>query len=338
MRACVLESYGKPSSSHVKLSTLPVPSLPSPSHVLIRVLSTALNPVDGLIIAGDMQNLLPLTLPSPIGYDVSGVIDSVGASVTRFKKGDAVFARVDHLSWGTLADYVATSESSVAMKPSSLSHDEAASLPLVALTALQAMRDVGKLTAGQRVLITGGTGGVGTAAIQIARNLGASEVITTVSSEFNRTLQLGASKVIDYKAEKWTDSVKGVDLVFDTTGEANSAFTCLKSGGVCVSAISAILPHSVKDAGLEPSLSAQAYLTATAAPVQANALLHNVKYDSVWVKPSGSELEEIRQWVEAGQLKPVIEKVYQLTEYDKALDDLAEGHQKGKLVVHVADQ
>ena len=338
MRAVMLESYGKPASSHTTLSTVPIPTLTSPSHVLIKVLSAALNPLDGEIISGAMKAILPLTLPLRLGFDVAGTIHSVGSAVTKFKQGDAVYARVDHASMGTLADYVATGEGSVALKPSNLSFDEAAALPLVSLTALQALRDTGHLTAGQRVFITGGSGGVGTAAIQIARILGASEIVTTVSSDFNRSLTLGATRVID-KQDKFSDTVKDMDLVLDTTGEANSTFTTLKSGGLCVSIIAAILPHSMKDAGLEPSVTTQALLTAQAAPVQANAVLHSVKYDSVWVTPSGAELEEIRQWVEDGKLKPIIQKVYQLdSEYGQALDDLSDGHHTGKIVIHVADK
>ena len=338
MRALIAESHGKPLSDQLKLTTLPVPTLPTPSHVLIRVLSAALNPIDKVLVAGELESLIPLPFPHQLCFDVAGVIDSVGASVTRFKAGDEVYARVDHDLLGTAAEYCVTSEGSVALKPASLSFDEAASLPLVTLTALQAMRDIGGLTAGQSVLILGGTGGVGTAAIQLARILGASEIVTTQSSHFDRSLQLGATKTIDYKTEKWAETVKGMDLVLDTTGEANAAFSTLKKGGVCVSIIAALTPKAMKDAGMEISMTMTAMLAAGAAPVQANALLHGVRYEACWMKPSGVELEEVRQWVEGGKMRPVVEKVYALDQYAAAFSNLEEGHNKGKLVLHVADK
>lgn len=190
-----------------------------------------------------------------------------------------VYSRVEHKRMGTLADYCVTSEHTIALKPRTLSHDEAASLPLVSLTALQGMRDIGGLTAGQRVLITGGSGGVGTSAIQLARTLGATDITVTCSSQdVSRLSELGATRTIDYKGQKFNELVKDVDLAFDTTGEANSTFSCLKAGGTCVSTIAAITPSSMAEAGMEVPMAAHVYLTATAAPVQANAALHNTHY------------------------------------------------------------
>jgi alcohol dehydrogenase len=338
MRAVVVESYGAPLASHVKLTTIPTPTLSDPNDVLIRVRAAALNPVDKEIIKGEMKSLIPLELPAPIGFDVAGVIEAVGASVTTFKPGDEVYSRVDHHRLGTLADYCVTSAASVALKPASLSFDEAASMPLVTLTALQSLEEVGHLSPGQSVLILGGTGGVGTAAIQLARILGASSITVTAGSEFNRCLTLGATKVIDYKNEKFSDSVKDQDLVFDTTGEANSSFSCLKSGGTTVSIIAAITVAGLQRAGINTSLTTQAMLTAASAPVQANALVHNVSYQFVWMKPSGQQLTQVAQWVEEGKLKPVIDTVYPLEQVAKAFEQLEGGHAKGKIVIHIADK
>ena len=250
-----------------------------------------------------------------------------------------VFSRVDHKYMGTLADYCITSEHSIAFKPRTLTHDQAAALPLVSLTALQGLRDVGGLTAGQKLLITGASGGVGTSAIQIARILGASEITVTCSSQdASRVTELGATRTIDYKAQKFNELVKDQDLVFDTTGEANSAFTCLKSGGTCVSIIAALTPDAVKAAGMDVPATAQVYLAATAAAVQANAALHNTHYKAMWVKADGSELAEIGQWVDAGRMKPVVDKVYPLEQAGAAFDYLADGHVQGKIVIHVADK
>ena len=250
-----------------------------------------------------------------------------------------VFSRVDHRRMGTLADYCVTSEQSIAFKPRSISHDEAASLPLVSLTALQGMRDVGGLSAGPRILITGGSGGVGTAAIQIARILGASEINVTCSSQdVARATELGATRTIDYKAQKFNELLKDLDFAFDTIGEANSIFSCLKSGGTCVSTIAAITPSSMADAGMEVTTGASVLLTATAAPVLANAALHNTHYKSIWMKPDGAELTEVAQWVDAGKMRAVIDKVYPLEQASAAFDHLADGHVEGKIVIHVADK
>ena len=337
MRALVVESYGKPIAEHVKLTTVPVPSLSSPSELIIRVHAAALNPIDRAIISGDAQRIVTLTLPAGIGFDVSGVVEQVGAAVTAFKPGDAVYARVDHNRHGTVADYCVCSAAVAALKPKTLSHDEAASLPLATLTALQALRDVGGLQPGQRVLILGGTGGVGTVATQLCRILGASDIVVTGSSEFNRSLQLGATRVIDYKNSNFSDQARDMDLCLDTTGEANASYASLKSGGTTVSIIAAPTPAALKEAGLNIPLTSQAMLTAAAAPYQANALLHNVQYKFLWMKPDGAGLQQIAQWVDDGQLKPVIDKVYTIDQFTQALAYLEDGHAKGKIVIHIAD-
>ena len=210
----------------------------------------------------------------------------------------------------------------------------------MAQTALQGMRDVGGLKAGDRIVITGGSGGVGTSAIQIARILGASEINVTCSiQDAPRLIELGATRTFDYKgAQKWNEQVKDQDLAFDTIGEANSTFTCLKSGSTCVSTISALLPSAMTDAGLQVSTAASVYLSAAAAPVLANAALHNTHFKSVWMKPNGAELTEVAQWVDAEQIRAVIDKVYPLEQVGAAFDQLAEGHVKGKIVIHVADK
>ena len=338
MRAVVAESFGKPVASHIKLTTIPTPALSDPNDLLIRVRSAAINPIDKMIVLGEMKNLVPVELPVQLGFDVAGVVEAVGASVTAFKPGDEVFSRVDHHRMGTLADFCITSAASVALKPASLSFDEAASLPLVSLTALQALQDVGHLSPGQSVLILGGTGGVGTSAIQLARILGASSITTTAGSEFNRCLTLGATKVIDYQNEKFSSSVKDQDLVFDTTGEAASSFSCLKSGGTTVSIIAAPTVAGVQHGGIDVSLTTQAMLTAAAAPLQASALVHNVSYQFLWMKPSGQQLAQIAQYVEEGKLKPVIDQVFPMEQVAKAFEVLESGHEKGKLVIHIADK
>jgi len=337
MKAAVAEDFGKPASSKVVVTTLPKAVIGDPDDVLIKVKAVSLNPIDYKIIHGDLNSLLTIEKPIRLGYDVSGVVEKVGAGVTTFKQGDEVYSRVAHHRVGTLASYVVTPQSTVALKPKSLSHVEAAAVPLAGLTALQAIRDVGGAKTGDSILILGGGGGVGTFAIQIAKNIiGASQVITTVgTNSISQAAQLGATQTIDYKKEKFSSIVQNVDVVLDTTGEANSAFSVVRSGGRVVSLVAAPTPEALKKAGIEVSAVTSAFLTAAAAPTLANAALRSAQYTFLWMKPSGAELTEFAQWIDAGKIKPVIDSTYTLDQIKQAFDHLETGHPKGKIVVTI---
>lgn len=338
MQAVVAKDFGTPASSQLEISNIKTPVIGDPDDVLIKVVAASLNPVDYKIVHGDLNSLLSLDKPVRLGFDVSGTVQQVGAGVTKFKVGDQVYARVDHDRRGTFSTYTLTSQKSLAFKPKTLSHDQAAAVPLAALTALQSLR-VANTKAGDRVLILGGSGGVGTFAIQIAKHvIGAAEVITTVSSSGAAIVrELGATRTIDYKTEKFNEILKDVDVVFDTTGEANSAFSVLKKGGTVVSIVSAPTAKGLSRGGIEVGLPTQAFLTAAAAPTLANAALHSANYEFVWMRPSGEELTELAHWIDAGKVKPIIDSTFTFTQVKQAFDYLEQGRAKGKVILHVQD-
>jgi len=255
------------------------------------------------------------------------------------KAGDEVFARVGHHYMGTLSTYCLTPQQTVAHKPKTLTHEQAAAVPLAGLTALQSLRDVAHVKAGDRVLILGGSGGVGTFAIQIAKHiLHAGEVIvTTGQSGMEVARNCGANRTIDYKKEKFTEQVKDVDVVFDTTGEASSAFSVLKKGGTVVSIISTPTVSGLQRGGIELSLPTQAVIAAGSTIMSTNAALHGVNYEFVWMRPDGNELAEMAQWIDAGKIKPVVDSTFNFTQYKEAFDYIETGHAKGKVVIHVQD-
>jgi NADPH:quinone reductase-like Zn-dependent oxidoreductase len=213
MRAVRIHRYG--GNDEVRLDDLPTPS-PGPRDLLVRVRAASVNPVDFKIRDGKVKVLLPYRMPLTLGNDLSGVVEAVGNEVSRFRAGDAVFARLDKQRIGAFADYALVDEAAAAAKPARLGHVEAAAIPLVGLTAWQALRDLGRLERGQKVLIHAGSGGVGTFAIQLAKQLGAT--VATTASERNAALvrELGADVVIDYKTTRFEDAIADYDLVFDT--------------------------------------------------------------------------------------------------------------------------
>jgi len=338
MRAAQFTEYSKPASKSIQVQNVATPSLSKPTDVLIKVSAVSVNPIDYKVVYGDLKPLLDLKLPQGLCFDVAGEVVEVGSSVNKFKKGDYVYARVDHDRMGTAAEYAITSEQSLALKPKELSFDQAAAIPLAGLTALQSLRDLGKLSQGEKVLILGGSGGVGSLAIQIARVLGASEIATTASKEsFDLLRPLGATVLIDYKTEKFTEKIKDYDLVFDTTDQASEAFSCVKKGGRVVSVLSPMTVEGLRRGGMEVGTLAAAGITAMSAPVLAKAKLQSVDYEFCWMRPDGSELTEMAAWIDQGKICPVMDRVFTLAQTGEAFDYLAEGHAKGKVVIHVAD-
>jgi NADPH:quinone reductase-like Zn-dependent oxidoreductase len=256
--------------------------------------------------------MLPLALPYTAGNDVSGVITEIGKDVTRFKVGDAVFARPQGMQSGTFAEFVMVKEQDVAKKPANLSHEEAASLPLVALTAWQALVSKANLQRGQKVLIHAGSGGVGSIAIQIAKHLGAEVATTTSGDNIDMLRALGADTVIDYQTQKFEELLKDYDVVFDTLGGATreKSFSVLKKGGHLISIIA---PGSTSG--------------------EAERL--GVKSDSFFMWASGEQLGQIGQLVVQGVIKPLMDRSYSLDQAQEAFDYSQSGRAKGKIVIKV---
>lgn len=307
MKAAVINDYATP----ITVTDIAKPAVLDDS-VMIEVHAASVNPVDNLIRAGYLRAMMPIKFPYTIGNDVSGVIAEVGKNVTRFKVGDAVFARPNGMQSGTFAEFVMVKEQDLAKKPTNLSHTEAASLPLVALTAWQALVTKANLQAGQKVLIHAGSGGVGSIGIQIAKHLGATVATTTSTNNIGMVKALGADTVIDYQTHKFADIVKDYDVVFDTLGGATrtQSFSVLKKGGYLISVIA------------PPDTSGQAEKL-------------GVKSEVFFMWPSGEQLAQIGKLVEQGVIKPLVDKTYSLDEAQQAMDYSQSGRAKGKIVIKI---
>lgn len=308
MKAVQIHSYGD--ASVLTYTDVEKPTL-NPDDVLIRVVASSVNPVDWKIRQGYLKDMLPYDLPVTLGWDVSGIVEEVGASVTRVKKGDAVYSRPDIKRNGTYAEYIAVRESEVACKPKTLSHADSASLPLAGITAWEAIVHVGQTQPGQKVLIHAASGGVGTLAVQLAKWRGA-QVIATCS-EKNRKLveSLGADQVIDYKSQNFQEIVKDADLVFDTLGGEvqEASFSVLKPGGILVSIV--------------------------APPSEEKAKAHNVRSAFIFIEPNAEILQELARLADSGHLRPVVSAEFALKDIAKAHEASESGRTVGKIVIHV---
>jgi NADPH:quinone reductase-like Zn-dependent oxidoreductase len=304
MKAVRIHAYGGPE--------VPRPS-PRPDEVLIRVHAASVNPVDVAVRQGYMRTMLWHTLPLTLGWDVSGVVEQVGSHVSRFKPGDAVFAYSDLRRGGAYAEYIALPEREVALKPRTLEHVQAAAVPLTALTAWQALVERAQLAPGQTVLIHGGSGGVGTMAIQLAKVRGAKVIATGSAHNLDYLKSLGADEVIDYRATRFEDVVKEVDVVLDPiAGETQArSWQVLKKGGILVSL-------------LDPS-----------APKQAEA--HGVRGAWFLVSPDAEQLTEMARLIDAGQVRVVVSEVLSLKEVRRAQELIQGNHTRGKIVLRVAE-
>ncbi len=282
---------------------------PGAGEVLIRTAAAAVNPVDWKIREGYMSRVFPVSFPYILGCEVSGTIEAVGAGVTQWKPGDAVFGYPNLASGGGYAEAIVLPATEVAAAPSNLDLAEVAALPVAAMTAYEGMMQMGALRAGERVLILGGAGGVGTAAIQLAVAAG-TEVFATASTRNQDYLrQLGATP-IDYTQESPAERVQDVDLVFDCVGvEAGlTALPCLKSGGRYVTSVYALPPQEL------------------IAPRQIRALMFGIQ-------PSGEKLAAVARFVEEGVLRIPIEREFRLSDAVAALNASQSGRTRGKLLL-----
>jgi len=234
MKAALIDRYG--SNDAVSVADIDIPTLGA-TDLLVRVHAASVNPVYIKTRDGKLKTLLKYRFPLVLGNDLSGVVSDVGSRVTRFKKGDAVYARVDKNRIGTFAEFAAVRDGAAALKPTNVTFEEAASLPLVALTAWQALVEIGRLGADQRVLIHAGSGGVGSVAIQLARHMGATVFTTVGARNVELVKRLGANVAIDYRSERFEDVAKDCDVVLDSAGGDTlvRCFECVKPDGVVVS-------------------------------------------------------------------------------------------------------
>ena len=332
MRAFVLTGYGA-ISDHVRLVVLPDP-VAGPGEVVIEIHAASLNPIDFKLVHGALKRVSTYRLPRPIGFDASGIVRSVGAGATRFKPGDAVYARAARDSIGTFAEQIALPEKLVAPKPATLSHPEAVSLPLVGLTTLQGFGRAGA-RAGQRILIHAGSGGVGTFAVQYAKYLGLHVTSTTSSKNADFVRSLGADKVIAYDRENYLEQGGDYDIVYDTLGGAFTvdAFKLVKRGGVVISLSGPPDRDFARREGKGFLVRIAVWLMGR--KVYAASRQAGADYCWFFTESSGEQLREITALVERGAIKPVIDREFAFEQLPDALGYLEAGRARGKVLLKV---
>ena len=311
MKAVVIHEYGGPEV--LKYEDVPRPE-PKEDQILVRVIAAGVNPVDEAGRSERSAKFFGITLPFTPGYDIAGIVEKTGGKITKFKTGDSVYAYLSLTKGGGYAEYAAASEAEAAAKPKSISFVEAAGVPVVALTAWQALIDTAKLSAGQTVLIHGGSGGVGTFAIQIAKARGAKVIATASTANQDFLKQLGADLAIDYTKTKFEDVAKNVDVVLDSVGKDTLArsYGVVKKGGFIVTLVARI--------------------------DQAELDKHGIRGASLGVEPDSNELTEIGKLIDEKKIKMIVSQAFPLSEAIKAQEQIATGHTRGKIVLKVADE
>jgi len=330
MKKAQIRTYG--GADAIEIVDAPTPT-PGPTELLLKVHAASVNPIDWKIARGAVRPILPYRLPIGLGYDVSGEVMACGADVSNFAIGDLVFARVGRPNIGTFAEAVTVDASHVARKPESLSHSEAAAIPLVGLTSWQVLTELCDLKPGQRVLIHAGAGGIGTIAIQIAKSLGA-HVITTASAGNHELVRaLGADQVIDYRNSDFSTQLSELDVVFDTIGgqTLKDSFRVVRRGGRIVSIASIPDPETIRD--MEVALPIRAALWLANWPFRRLASRYGVNYRYWFMRPDGKQLDILADLVRQGRLKPIIDRTYPLDNLAEAFRYMEAGHAHGKVII-----
>jgi len=311
MKAIVFYEYGGPEV--LKYEDVPRPK-PKEDQILARVIAAGVNPVDGMIRSGMFAKDEKTAFPRILGADIAGVVEKTGSKITKFKAGDAVYAYISLDNEGGYAEYALATENEASPKPKSLDYVEAAAVPVVALTAWQALIDTAKLSAGETVLIHGGSGGVGTFAIQIAKGRGAKVIATASTANQDLLKQLGADVAIDYTKTKFEDIAKDVDVVLDSVGKDTLArsYGVMKKGGFIVSLV--------------------------ARPDQAELAKRGLRGASLSAEPNSNELAEIGNLIDEKKIRVIVSQTFPLSEARKAHEQVATGHTRGKIVLKVADE
>lgn len=334
MKALLLKRYSK-SNPH-DVGDIPQPTIQA-DEILVRVHAAGLNPIDNMISRGMFKPILKFTLPAIVGSDLAGTVVETGRLVTRFKPGDAIYASLFDLDRGALAEYVAVPEKAAALKPESIDFVEAASLPMVALTSWQAFTEEAKLQPGQKVFIPAGSGGIGTFAIQLAKHLGAIVGTTTSTGNVEWVKALGADEVIDYRSAQFETLLHDYDRVLGTIrGDSiEKALEILKPQGKVVSLIGPPDPAFARRRGMNAMMRALFWLLSR--NIVNRAKKRNVDYAFLFVRPDGGQLAEIAGLIDAGSIRPVIDKVFSFEDARRALAYLAGGRAKGKVVIRMTE-
>jgi NADPH:quinone reductase-like Zn-dependent oxidoreductase len=332
MKAQVLRRYGKKSA--LQLADLPTPDLRD-DEVLVQVHAAGVNQLDTKIRDGAFKLILPYRLPVVLGHDVAGEVVKVGASVRQFKAGDQVYARTDDFRIGTFAEFVPVREGSLALKPEGLTMEEAASVPLVALTAWQALVGKADLKKGQKVFIQAGSGGVGIFAIQLAKHLGATVATTTSAGNAALVESLGADVVIDYRTQDFEDVLSDYDVVLNSQDGTTleKSLRVLRPGGKLISISGPPDPEFGKQIHA-PAL-VRLVIRLLSAGIRRRANAREVAYSFLFMQANGNQLREITRLFDAGVIRTVIDRVFPFASTNEALAYVAAGRAKGKVVVKV---
>lgn len=332
MKAFLIDRYGKKETGHI--DDVPTPALRD-DDVLVRVHAASVNALDTRIRTGEFKVILPYRLPLVLGNDLAGTVERVGAGVHEFKPGDEVYARVEDDRIGTFAEFVAVKAASVARKPGNLDMMEAASLPLVALTAWQALVETARLKPGQKVFIQAGSGGVGTVAIQLAKRLGAFVATTTSTANVAWVKDLGADVVIDYRQQDFATELRDYDVVLNSLGkdELFRSLQILRPGGHLISISGPPTPAFATARGL--AWPVKQVMRLLSRRIRSKARQRGVDYTFLFMRADGDQLGEITALVESGALRPVIDRVFPFQQTESALAYVESGRTKGKVVIEV---
>lgn len=332
MRAFIINRYGK--KENLQLHKIAEPVVKE-NDVLVQVYSASVNLLDSKIKNGEFKLILPYKMPLILGHDVAGVIIKTGAKVSRFKVGDEVYARPADHRIGTFAELIAINEADVALKPQKLTMEEAASVPLVALTAWQALVEKADLKKGQKVFIQAGSGGVGTIAIQLAKYIGATVATTTSTANVTWVKALGADVVIDYKKEDFETILRDYDVVLNSQDikTLEKSLRVLKPGGKLISISGPPDPGFAKEFRLGWLLKKVMGLLSFG--VRRKAKHRHIGYSFLFMRADGSQLSKITALIDAGILNPVIDKVFPFEKTNEALTYVESGRAKGKVVIKV---
>ncbi|HME75039.1 MAG TPA: NADP-dependent oxidoreductase [Mycobacterium sp.] len=332
MKAFVIRRYGK--ANRVEAVELPDPQV-GDGDVLVQIHAASVNPLDLKIKSGELKPLLPYKLPLVLGNDLAGVVVKAGRNVQRFKPGDEVYAKPDKDRIGAFAELIAISENDVAKKPQGLDMEQAASVPLVGLTAWQALIEKAKLRPGQKVLIHAGSGGVGTIAIQLAKHLGATVATTTSTANVEWVKRLGADVVIDYRSNDFETVVHDYDVVLDTQGgqTLEKSLRVLKPGGKVISVAGTPEPDFGKEFGANWFfIQAMRILSLK---IRRKAKRRGVTYSFLFMRASGDQLRELGSLIDSGAIRPVVDRVFPFQSTTQALAYVEKGRAKGKVVVKI---
>ena len=332
MKAFVVDKYSK--KGILRLAEMPQPVLRD-SDVLVEVHAAGVNLLDSKIRTGEFKLILPYRPPVILGHDVAGTVVRVGSRVRNFKPGDEVFSRPRDGRIGTFAEYIAMDEADVALKPKNLSMEEAASIPLVGLTAWQVLVDRAHLRKGQKVFIQAGSGGVGTFAIQLAKHLGATVATTASAASADLVKSLGADIVVDYRRDDFEKVLSGYDVVLNSQDAKTleKSLGVLKPGGKLISISGPPDPEFAREKGLNVVL--RLILRLLSRGIRTKAKRRGVEYSFLFMWAQGDQLSEIAHLVESGAIRPVVDRVFPFEQTNEALAFVETGRAKGKVVIRI---